>query len=70
VDEATLSLRRIAAVGQRTEQGRHIPPLKMQPELLQTHQGCSRDVSFRARLPIPTVLREAQRKEGLHPRLW
>ncbi len=35
LDEAGLILRRIAAVGHRSEQGRHIPPVTVQPELLQ-----------------------------------
>ncbi len=65
VDEASLSLRRIAAVGQRTEQGRHIPPVKVQPELLQHIKAVHATFLSAQGLPIPMMLREAQRKEGL-----
>src|SRR5712692_3944322 len=65
VDEASLSLRRIAAVGQRTEQGRLIPPVKVQPELLQHIKAVHATFLSAQGLPIPMMLREAQRKEGL-----
>ncbi len=65
VDEAALKLRRIAAVGQRTEQGRHIPPVTVQPELLQHIKAVHATFLSAQGLPIPMVLREAQRKEGL-----
>jgi PAS domain S-box-containing protein len=65
-DEAGLTLRRIAAVGHRSEQGRHIPPVAMQPELLQHIKSVHATFLSAQGLPIPTVLREAQRKEGLN----
>ena len=65
-DEARLSLRRIAAVGHRSEQGRHIPPVTVQPELLQHIKAVHATFLSAQGLPIPMILREAQRKEGLH----
>ena len=65
-DEAGVTLRRIAAVGHRSEQGRHIPPVTVQPELLQHIKAVHATFLSAQGLPIPIVLREAQRKEGLH----
>ena len=65
LDEAKLSLRRIAAVGQRTEQGRHVPPVSVQPELLQHIKAVHATFLSAQGLPLPAVLREAQRKEAL-----
>jgi PAS domain S-box-containing protein len=65
-DEAGLTLRRIAAVGHRSEQGRHIPPVAVQPELLQHIKAVHATFLSAQGLPIPMILREAQRKEGLH----
>jgi len=66
LDEAGLTLRRIAAVGHRSEQGRHIPPVTVQPELLQHIKAVHATFLSAQGLPIPVILREAQRKEGLH----
>jgi len=66
LDETGLILRRIAAVGHRSEQGRHIPPVTMQPELLQHIKAVHATFLSAQGLPIPVILREAQRKEGLH----
>jgi PAS domain S-box-containing protein len=65
-DEAGVTLRRIAAVGHRSEQGRHIPPVTVQPELLQHIKAVHATFLSAQGLPIPMILREAQRKEGLH----
>jgi len=65
-DEAGLTLRRIAAVGHRSEQGRHIPPVTVQPELLQHIKAVHATFLSAQGLQIPMILREAQRKEGLH----
>jgi len=65
-DEAGVTLRRIAAVGHRSEQGRHIPPVTVQPELLQHIKAVHATFLSAQGLPIPIILREAQRKEGLH----
>jgi PAS domain S-box-containing protein len=66
LDEAGLKLRRIAAVGHRSEQGRHIPPVTIQPELLQHIKAVHATFLSAQGLPIPAILREAQRQEGLH----
>jgi PAS domain S-box-containing protein len=65
-DEARLTLRRIAAVGHRSEQGRHIPPVTVQPQLLQHIKAVHATFLSAQGLQIPMILREAQRKEGLH----
>lgn len=64
-DEATLTLRRLAAVGYRSQAARHIPPVTVQPELLQHIKGVHATFLSTQGLPLPTLLREAQRKEGL-----
>ncbi len=66
LDEAGVKLRRIAAVGHRSELGRHVPPVTLQPELLQHIKAVHATFLSAQGLPIPVVLREAQRKEGLH----
>ena len=66
LDEGGIKLRRIAAVGHRSEEGRHIPPVALQPELLQHIKAVHATFLSAQGLPIPMVLREAQRKEGLH----
>jgi PAS domain S-box-containing protein len=66
LDEGGLKLRRISAVGHRTERGRHIPPVAIQPELLQHIKAVHATFLSAQGLPIPVVLREAQRQEGLH----
>jgi PAS domain S-box-containing protein len=66
LDEAGLTLRRVAAVGHRSEQARHIPPVTVQPELLQHIKAVHATFLSAQGLPIPMALREAQRKEGLH----
>jgi two-component system NtrC family sensor kinase len=66
VDAGALMLRRIAAVGHRSEQGRHIPPVAIQPELLQHIKAVHATFLSAQGLPLPMLLREAQRKEGLH----
>jgi two-component system NtrC family sensor kinase len=65
MDEAGLTLRRIAAVGHRTEHGRNVPPVTLQPELLQHIKAVHATFLSAQGLPIPMLLREAQRKEGL-----
>lgn len=65
-DEAGSTLRRIAAVGHRSEQARNIPPMTVQPELLQHIKAVHATFLSAQGLPLPLQLREAQRKEGLH----
>jgi PAS domain S-box-containing protein len=64
-DEATLTLRRLAAVGYRAEASRQIPPVTVQPELLQHIKAVRATFLSTQGLPLPAILREAQRKEGL-----
>jgi len=66
LEEDGLRMRRIAAVGHRTEQGRNIPPVALQPELLQHIKAVHATFLSAQGLPIPGLLREAQRQEGLH----
>jgi len=65
LDDATLILRRIAAVGQRTELGRQVPPVSVQPELLQHIKAVHATFLSTQGLPLPPLIREAQRKEEL-----
>jgi two-component system NtrC family sensor kinase len=65
IDETTLILRRIAAVGQRTEVGRQVPQVSVQPELLQHIKAVHATFLSTQGLPLPSLIREAQRKEGL-----
>jgi two-component system NtrC family sensor kinase len=65
IDEAALILRRVAAVGHRTEIGRQVPPVSVQPELLQHIKAVHATFLSTQGLPLPSLIREAQRKEGL-----
>ena len=65
-EEAGLTLRRIAAVGHRSEAARKVPPVTVQPDLLQHIKAVHATFLSAQGLPIPAILREAQRKEGLH----
>jgi PAS domain S-box-containing protein len=66
LDESGLKLRRIAAVGHRSELGRNIPPVALQPELLQHIKAVHATFLSAQGLPLPVLLRDAQRQEGLH----
>jgi len=59
------TLRRIAAVGQRSEFARSVSPVAVSPELIQ--QLCATRATFISAhgLPLPPLIREAQLKEGL-----
>lgn len=60
-----ITLRRLAAVGQRSEFARNISPIAVSPELIQ--QLCATRATFISAhgLPLPHLIREAQHKEGL-----
>ena len=60
-----VSLRRIAAVGHRSEFAKSLPAFSVSPELIQ--QLCSTHATFISAhgLPLPGLIREVQRKEGL-----
>ena len=62
-DEVTL--RRLSAVGHRSEYARNMPPFTVSQELIQ--QLCSTHATFISvlGLPLPSLIREVQRKEGL-----
>ena len=64
-DEPSLTLRRLVAVGYRSEAARQIPPATVQPELLQHIKAVHATFLSTQGLPLPPQLREAQRKEGL-----
>jgi two-component system NtrC family sensor kinase len=62
-DEVTL--RRLSAVGHRSEYARNMPPFAVSQELIQ--QLCTTHATFISvlGLPLPSLIREVQRKEGL-----
>ena len=59
------TLRRLAAVGHRSEYAKNLAPFAVSPELIQ--QLCSTHATFISALglPLPPLIREVQRKEGL-----
>ena len=59
------TLQRLAAVGQRSESARTIPPVAVSQELIQ--QLCATRATFISAhgLPLPPLIREAQQREGL-----
>lgn len=59
------TLRRLAAVGQKSEFAHNISPVAVSPELIQ--QLCVTRATFISAhgLPLPPLIREAQQKEGL-----
>jgi PAS domain S-box-containing protein len=59
------TLRRVAAVGQRSEDGRHFPQVKVQPELLRHIKALHATFLPVQALPLPSIFREVIRKEGL-----
>jgi PAS domain S-box-containing protein len=64
-DKDGSSLRRIAAVGHRSEFSRYFPVVTVQPELLQHIQAVHATFLSAQGLPLPPAFREAQQKEGL-----
>jgi PAS domain S-box-containing protein len=59
------TLRRAAAVGHRSEYARSFPPVRLEPELLRHIHAVHATFLSAQGLPLPHVLREAQRKEEL-----
>jgi PAS domain S-box-containing protein len=59
------SLRRVAAVGLRSEFSRHFPPTPVNPELLEQIKAVHATFLSTQGLPLPAIFREAQRREGL-----
>lgn len=64
-DEAETSIRRITAVGHRSEYARNFPPVALKPELLQHIKAVHATFLSIQGLPLPAVFRDAQRKEEL-----
>jgi PAS domain S-box-containing protein len=64
-DEARLTIRRVAAVGYRSEFARHFPLVSVQPELLQHIKAVRATFLSAQGLPLPSIFRETQQKEEL-----
>jgi PAS domain S-box-containing protein len=62
-DEAELTLRRIAAVGYRSEYARNFPKVAVQPELLQHIKSVHATFLSAQGLPLPAIFRTVQQKE-------
>jgi PAS domain S-box-containing protein len=64
-DETELTLRRLAAVGYRSEYARNFPKATVQPELLQHVKAVHATFLSAQGLPLPPIFREVQHKEGI-----
>jgi PAS domain S-box-containing protein len=64
-DENGAVLRRVAAVGHRSEYSRNFPPVAVPPELLQNIKAVHATFLSAQGLPLPPVFRDAQRKEEI-----
>ena len=64
-DEAELTVRRIAAVGYRSEYARNFPRVSVQPELLQHVKAVHATFLSAQGLPLPSIFRTVQQKEGI-----
>jgi two-component system NtrC family sensor kinase len=64
-DEGGTRIRRVAAMGHRSEYSRNFPSVNVKPELLQHIQAVHATFLSVQGLPLPAVFREAQRKEEL-----
>ena len=62
-------LRRVAAVGHRSEFARHFPPATVQPELLQHIKAVHATFLSTQGLPLPQIFRDVQRQEQIVSRL-
>jgi two-component system NtrC family sensor kinase len=58
-------LRRIAAVGHRSEYSKHFPPVSVRPELMQHIKAVHATFLSAQGLPLPPLFREAQLKEKI-----
>jgi len=65
VDSTNEMLRRVAAVGHRSEFSRHFPPTRLQPELLQHIKAVHATFLSIQGLPLPAVVREIQKAEQI-----
>jgi two-component system NtrC family sensor kinase len=64
-DSATEVLRRVAAVGHRSEFARQFPPTKLQPELLQHIKAVHATFLSTNGLPLPQLFKDVQRQEQI-----
>ena len=64
-DEEGTKIRRVAAVGHRSEYARNFPSVTLKPDLLQHIKAVHATFLSVQGLPLPAVFREAQRKEEL-----
>ena len=64
-DSGNDMLRRVAAVGHRSEASRQFPPTKVQPELLQHIKAVHATFLSTNGLPLPQAFRDVQRQEQL-----
>jgi PAS domain S-box-containing protein len=60
-----LTLRRVASVGYRSEIGRNFPAMTLAPELIQQIRSVRATFLSAQGLPLPPIVREVQRKEGI-----
>jgi len=65
LQEAGTKLRRVAAMGYRSEYSRHFPTVTLQTELLQHIKAVHAKFVPALGLPLPAALRDAQRKEEI-----
>ena len=65
LDEGKGVLRRIAAVGHRSEYARGFPPTVVQPELLRHVRSAHATIVAAQALPLPEVFRDLRQKESL-----
>jgi PAS domain S-box-containing protein len=64
-EEEGTKIRRVAAVGHRSEYARNFPAVAVKPELIQHIQAVHATFLSVQGLPLPAIFREAQRKEEL-----
>ena len=64
-DDAGTQIRRVAAVGHRSEYAKNFPAVTLKPELLQHIQAVHATFLSAQGLALPLIFREAQRKEEL-----
>ncbi|MGB7283025.1 MAG: PAS domain S-box protein, partial [Candidatus Acidiferrum sp.] len=64
-EEEGTKIRRIAAVGHRSEYARNFPAVSVKPDLLQHIKAVHATFLSVQGLPLPAIFREAQRKEDL-----
>jgi len=64
-DQDGTQLRRVAAVGHRSEYSRHFPPVSVKSELMQHIKAVHATFLSLQGLPLPAVFRDAQIKEEL-----